>query len=47
MFSKLMSTLKTTVVTSNEIRIALFVLMLALFILGAGAPSDGGGLGGL
>lgn len=47
MFSNLMSTLKTKVVTSNEIRIALFILMLALFILGAGAPSDGGGLGGL
>lgn len=47
MTSKLMSAVKSKVVTSNEIRIALFVLTLVLFILGAGAPSDGGGLGGL
>lgn len=47
MFSNLMTTLKSKVVTSNDIRIALFILTVALFILGAGAPSDGGGLGGL
>ena len=44
--SKLMSTLKTKVVTSNDIRIVLFVLTLVLFLLGAGAPSDGGGIAG-
>lgn len=46
MTTKLMSALKTKTVTSNEIRIALFVLTLVLFVLGAGAPSDYGGLGG-
>jgi hypothetical protein len=46
MSSKLMSTLKSKVVTTNEIRIAFFILTLVLFILGAGAPSDAGGLGG-
>lgn len=43
---KLLQTLKTRVITSNEIRIALVILTLALFLLGAGAPSDGGGIGG-
>ena len=46
MFSKLMSTLKSTVFTPNHIRLAFLLLTLALFILGAGAPSDGGGLSG-
>lgn len=46
MTSKLMDTLKTKVFTPNDVRIALFVLTVALFILGAGAPSDGGCLGG-
>ena len=46
MLSKLMSDLKTKVVSSNDVRIVLFILTLVLFILGAGAPSDGGGLGG-
>ncbi len=46
MTSKLMSTLKTKIVTSNDVRIALFVLTLVLFLLGAGAPSDGGGIAG-
>ena len=44
--SNLMSTLKSKVVTSNDVRIALFVLTLVLFLLGAGAPSDGGGVAG-
>jgi hypothetical protein len=44
--SKLMSTLKSKVVTSNDVRIALFVLTLVLFLLGAGAPSDGGCIAG-
>jgi hypothetical protein len=47
MSSKLMSALKSKVVTTNDVRIALFVLTVVLFVLGAGAPSDGGGLGGL
>jgi hypothetical protein len=47
MSSKLMSTLKSKVITTNEVRIALFILTVVLFILGAGAPSDGGGLGGV
>lgn len=46
MLNKLMSTLKTKVVTPNDIRIALFILTLILFAIGAGAPSDHGGLGG-
>jgi hypothetical protein len=46
MFAKLNSSLKTRVPTSNDIRIVLFILTLAMFLLGAGAPSDGGGLGG-
>jgi hypothetical protein len=46
MSSKLMNTLKTKVFTSNDVRIALVILTLALFLLGAGAPSDGGGIGG-
>ncbi len=46
MTSKLMNALKTKVVTSTDVRIALFVLTLVLFVLGAGAPSDGGFLGG-
>jgi hypothetical protein len=44
--SKLMSTLKSKVITSNDVRLALFVLTLVLFLLGAGAPSDGGGAAG-
>ena len=46
MFKKLSSALKLNVFTANNIRIAFFVLTLALLVLGAGAPSDGGGLGG-
>lgn len=45
--SKLMNTIKSQAVKPNDIRIALFILTLILFVLGAGAPSDGGGLGGL
>jgi hypothetical protein len=43
---KLMAALKTKVFTANDIRIILFVLTLVLFLLGAGAPSDHGGLAG-
>jgi hypothetical protein len=43
---KLMSALKTKVITSNDVRIILFILTLVLFLLGAGAPSDGGGIAG-
>ena len=44
--SNLLSTLKSKVITPNDVRIALFVLTLVLFLLGAGAPSDGGGVAG-
>lgn len=46
MSSKLINTLKTRMITANDVRIALFVVTVVLFVLGAGAPSDGGGLGG-
>jgi hypothetical protein len=46
MSSKLKLALKTKVVTANHIRFALFILTLVMFLLGAGAPSDGGGIGG-
>ena len=44
--TKLINTLKTKVITPNDVRIALVILTVILFVLGAGAPSDGGGLGG-
>lgn len=46
MSAKFMSALKTKVASSNDVRVALFILTVVLFVLGAGAPSDGGGLGG-
>lgn len=46
MSTKLFSDLKTKVLLPQQIRVALFVMVLVLFALGAGAPSDGGGLGG-
>ncbi len=46
MSSKLMNTLKTKVWTSTDVRVVLFVMTLVLFILGAGAPGDGGHMGG-
>ena len=46
MSTKLFSALKSNLFTANNIRIALFVMTLVLLVLGAGAPSDGGGLGG-
>jgi hypothetical protein len=46
MSSKLISELKTKVLLPQYVRVALFVMVLVLFALGAGAPSDGGGLGG-
>jgi hypothetical protein len=46
MTTKLFDAFKSNVFTANNVRIALFVLMVILFVLGAGAPSDGGGLGG-
>ena len=46
MSTKLINTLKTKVITPNDVRIALVILTVILFVLGAGAPSDGGGLGG-
>jgi hypothetical protein len=44
--SKLISALKSKVITPNDVRLVLFILMLVLFLLGAGAPSDGGGVAG-
>jgi hypothetical protein len=41
-----MNTLKTKVWTPTDVKVVLFVLTLVMFILGAGAPSDGGHLGG-
>ena len=38
MLSKLMSDLKTKVVTSNDIRIVLFILTLVLFIMVRAPP---------
>jgi hypothetical protein len=46
MTTKLISELKTKVLLPQYVRAALFVMVLVLFALGAGAPSDGGGLGG-
>lgn len=46
MFDQLLSTVQTKVFVSSNIRLALVVLTLIVFLLGAGAPSDGGGLGG-
>jgi hypothetical protein len=46
MSSKPFSTLKTKVITSNDIRTVLIVVTLILFLLGAGAPNDGGGIAG-
>lgn len=46
MLSKLQSLINSKVVTSSEVRIALVILTLVLFVLGAGAPSDGGGIAG-
>lgn len=46
MLSKLMSTFKSKIVTANDVRLVLFILTLVLFILGAGAPSDGGCIAG-
>ena len=46
MLAKFKSTLKSKVLTSNDVRIVIIDITLAMFILGAGAPSDPGGLGG-
>jgi len=46
MSSKLINTLKTKSFSANDVRIVLFVVTVILFVIGAGAPSDGGGLGG-
>ena len=46
MLAKLKSTLKSKVLTSNDVRIVIIVITLAMFILGAGAPSDGGVIAG-
>ncbi len=46
MSTKLINTLKTRGITASEARIVVFVVTVILFVIGAGAPSDGGGLGG-
>ncbi len=46
MSAKILNTLKTKVITPNDVRVVLFVATLVLLVLGAGAPTDGGGLGG-
>lgn len=46
MSTKPFSSLKNKTITPNDVRIVLFVVTLILFLLGAGAPSDGGGLAG-
>ena len=46
MVAKLMNTLNIQVLTQSKIRMILFVVTLVMFIIGAGAPGDGGGLGG-
>ena len=46
MTAKLMTILNCKALTQNNIRMTLFVVTLVLFIIGAGAPGDGGGLGG-
>jgi hypothetical protein len=46
MTAKLMNALNCKALTQNNIRMIFFVVTLVLFILGAGAPGDGGGLGG-
>jgi hypothetical protein len=46
MSGKYLLTINNKVITATNVRLALFVLTLVLFLIGAGAPSDGGGLGG-
>ena len=46
MTSKPVFTVKNKVVTSNDVRIVLMIVTLIMFLLGAGAPSDGGGIAG-
>lgn len=46
MSNKIINILKTTTISTNELRVAFFVITVILLVLGAGAPSDGGGLGG-
>lgn len=37
---------KSITVSHTDVRFAFFLLTVVLFVLGAGAPSDGGGFGG-
>lgn len=44
MFKKLFN--KSMTLTQTDVRVAFALLTVVLFVLGAGAPSDGGGFGG-
>lgn len=44
MISKLYQ--KSLVITPSNVKLAFFLLTVVLFVLGAGAPGDGGGYGG-
>ncbi len=46
MSAKSLNTLKTKVITPKDVRVVLFLATLVLLVLCAGAPTDGGGLGG-
>lgn len=44
MISKLYQ--KSLSLTPSSVKLAFFLLTIVLFVLGAGAPGDGGGFGG-
>ena len=44
MISKLSQT--SLFITPSHVKLAFFLLTVVLFVLGAGAPGDGGGYGG-
>lgn len=44
MISKLYQ--KSLAITPSNVKLAFFLLTVVLFVLGAGAPGDGGGYGG-
>lgn len=46
MFTNTLSSIKKAVYRPIDVRMIVFILTLVLFILGAGAPSTSGGLGG-
>ena len=46
MLTSLAASIKKTIYRPIDVRMIVFILTLVLFILGAGAPSTSGGLGG-